>query len=244
MRTSTIIAAALAAPLSTAASAADLAPVAAIAPAASAAPSWTGWYAGLHAGYARSHVSVTDNAADGVDPGPFSYGQNGAIGGGQFGYNYQFGHFVVGGEADVGYMGLSGSGRIGSANAAAHQDLTLDGGMYGDVKARLGYAFGRNLVYATGGWAYFHTNAQQATTNPGYAPTGTGSLNGWTFGGGYEYRLSDALSLKVEYQHFDFGTHGGYQTNVGDPTSPPGYQFLNEHRVTVDAVMAGLNYHF
>lgn len=224
----------------TQASAADMSPVV-----ITAAPiSWAGLYAGLHAGIARSKVSVADNAKDGVNPGPFGYNANGGFGGGQVGYNFQFGNIVTGIEGELGYMGLTGKGRISSASATSHQDLTLDSGLYADLTARLGYAFGSSLIYGKGGWAYFKTNAMQATTNPGYDPTGTGALTGWTLGAGYEYRVSQNVGIKVEYQHFDFGSKGGYQTNVGDFSSPIGYKFTNEHKVRLDTIKVGLNYYF
>lgn len=204
---------------------------------------WTGFYAGLHAGYTHGDVSVKDTNG-GVAPGPFGYNTNGGIGGAQIGYNYQFNRFVVGLETDLGYMGVKGSGRIGSAAATAHQDLTLDSGFYADVTARLGYTIGNGLIYGKGGWAYFDTNAKQATTNPGYEPHGTGALSGWTLGVGYEHRLTQNISVKAEYQHFDFGTAGGNQTNVGDLSSPIGYQFENKTSVKFDTFKVGLNYHF
>jgi outer membrane immunogenic protein len=237
---------ALAAPLS--ANAADLPrpePVYKAAPAPVPALNWTGFYGGLHAGYAWSDVTVTD-LNGGVDPGPFGYSPNGGIGGGQVGYNWQSpgGLWVLGVEADVGYIGLDGKGIIGSANAASHQNLTIDGGLYVDVTGRVGVTFGPAMLYAKGGWAWFDADAQQATTNPGYLSQGTGSFSGWTVGGGLEYMMAHNVSLKVEYQHFDFGSKTGSQTNVGDLSSPIGFQFFNSTDLTVDTVKAGLNYHW
>ena len=207
------------------------------------ANTWTGFYIGAHAGGVWGNASLKDDINDGVTPGPFPYSAAGAFGGGTAGYNLQRGHLVFGVEADAGYMDLSGSRIIGSANAAAHQDVTLDGGLYGDVTGRLGYAFENTLIYGKGGFAFFTGQAKQATTNPGYTPTGTDTFTGWTVGGGAEHFLSPAWSVKAEYLHFDFGTQGGYQTNVGDTTSPIGYRFHNWTSLTADSVKLGLNYH-
>ncbi len=166
------------------------------------------------------------------------------FGGGQIGYNYQFNQFVVGVEGDVGYIGLQGKGIIGSAAADHHQDLTLDSGVYGDITARVGYAFGPALIYAKGGYALFGGSAAQTTTNPGYVTTGTSTFSGWTAGGGVEYLIAQNISVKVEYLHFDFGSKGGYQTDVGDLSSPIGYQFCNETSLRFDTAKVGLNYHF
>jgi outer membrane immunogenic protein len=204
---------------------------------------WTGFYVGAHAGYAAGRAVVTDTNG-GVKPGPFAYSPDGGFGGAQFGYNRQFSSFLIGIEADVAYLGTSGKGVIGSANAASHQDLTLSGGFLGDITGRVGYAFDRFLVYGKGGYAYFDGSAKQQTTNPGYVATGTGAFNGYAVGGGVEYALTQNVSLKAEYLHYDFGTRGGYQTNVGDKTSPLGYQFKNETSLRFDTVKIGANYRF
>ncbi|QAY94965.1 porin family protein [Methylovirgula ligni] len=205
--------------------------------------SWTGFYAGLNAGYVAADVDVRD-VNGGVTPGPFSYHPDGGFGGGQLGYNYQFNQFVVGIEGDVGYIGLQGKGIIGSAAADHHQDLTLDSGVYGDITGRVGYAFGPALIYAKGGYAWFGGSAEQTTTNPGYVTTGTSTFSGWTAGGGVEYLITQNISVKAEYLHFDFGSKGGYQTNVGDDSSPIGYEFWNETSLRFDTVKVGLNYRF
>jgi len=207
---------------------------------------WSGFYAGAHVGGVWGRSVVRDNARDGVDPGPFSYAPSGAFGGGTGGYNWQIQKLVLGIEADLGYMDLSGSGIIGSSHAASHQDLTLDGGLYGDVTGRAGILVSpTTLLYGKGGFAFYDGEAKQATTNPGYAPTGTDTFTGWTAGGGIEHFITPNLSLKVEYLHFDFGSQEGYQTAlVADPPTPAGYKFRNWTDLTADSVKAGIAYHF
>lgn len=208
-------------------------------PAAADGYNWSGVYLGAHAGYSWGNVDVTDTNG-GVLPGPFSYDASGGFGGGTFGANWQTGPVVFGVEADLGYMDLSGAGIIPSSNPAAHQDITLDGGLYGDVTGRLGFAAGRALFYGKGGWAYYDGEANQVTTNPGYKPTATGAFDGWVYGGGMEYMINDCLSMKVEYLHFAFGEQGGAQTSVSDP--PVGFVYNNEHQVDADSIKIGLNY--
>ena len=89
------------------------------------ANTWTGFYIGAHAGGVWGNASLKDDINDGVTPGPFPYSAAGAFGGGTAGYNLQRGHLVFGVEADAGYMDLSGSRIIGSANAGAHQDIFM-----------------------------------------------------------------------------------------------------------------------
>lgn len=235
--------------LISAASAADLAPAPAAynkSPVVAAPPAtnWSGFYAGLSAGYANTDASVLDNINDGVVPGPFGYHEDGFVGGGQLGYNQQFGWIVLGVEGDASYVNLSGGGVIGSAAAVSHQDLSLDSGFLGDITGRVGVAFGGFMPYFKGGYAYYSGSATQTTTNPGYVTTGTGSLNGWVIGGGLEYMLSPNWTIKGEYQHYDFGSNDGYQTNVGDLSSPIGYRFTNSTAIKLDTFKAGVNYRF
>jgi outer membrane immunogenic protein len=212
-------------------------------PAAAEKPfDWTGLYLGGHAGYAWSDVDQRQTNG-GMPPGPFSYTGNGFVGGATAGYNLQAGMFVVGVEGDIGWMDLSGTGRIPSSNPAAHQDISLDAGAYGDITGRLGVAIGKTLIYGKGGWAFYNGEARQKTTNPGFVTHGTDStFTGWTAGGGIEHAISQGLTVKLEYQHFDFGTENGDQTSVSDP--PIGFVYRNSTNVTADSVKAGINFRF
>jgi outer membrane immunogenic protein len=204
---------------------------------------WTGFYVGAHGGGVWGDEKIKDDIKDGVPPGPFPYSASGAFGGGTLGYNVQRAHFVFGVEADIGYMDLHGSTTVASSNPIFHQNVTLDGGAYGDVTGRFGYAFDRTLIYAKGGFAFYDGEGKQATTKPGYSPTGTDTFTGWTAGAGVEHFINPAWSIKAEYLHFDFGTQVGYQTNVSDPGSPLNYRFHNWTTVTADSVKVGVNYH-
>lgn len=226
--------------------AADVIPPPAKAPAVvqvSPAYNWTGFYVGLHGGYAAGDVVVRDTNG-GVNPGPFGYTTNGGFGGGQIGFNWQTANLVLGIEGDIAYLANNGKGIIGSANAAAHQDLTLGNGALADITGRVGYAIGPVLLYAKGGGAWFSGSAGQKTTNPGYETTGTGAFTGWAAGAGAEYKLLQNVSIKAEYLHYDFGSRDGYQTNVGDKSSPIGYKFMNSTTLKFDTVKVGLNYQF
>jgi outer membrane immunogenic protein len=113
--------------------------------------------------------------------------QNGFIGGGQVGYNYQWGpSFVIGIEADMQGAGISGSGMsVGQAGSGApnwtnhgRHDIfftatgvnNIQAGVdwMGTVRGRLGYlVMPTLLVYATGGLSYggVHANVQSQLTN-------------------------------------------------------------------------------
>jgi outer membrane immunogenic protein len=83
--------------------------------------SWTGFYAGVNAGYHFHDNKATTTgtpafvALGPLVPGSLATGKDGFIGGGQIGYNYQFGAVVAGVEADLGpvKMSVGYRGRFG-----------------------------------------------------------------------------------------------------------------------------------
>jgi len=192
--------------------------------------SWGGAFVGLHAGGIWGTQDVKD--LDFFNTGAsYSLNPSGAIAGGQFGYNWQRGRFVLGIELDIGYQGMSGTkldpGSGGSTLSG------LNSGFYGDIVGRLGYATDRYLVYALGGYAL--TNGQAFVNDANLGPSFTGSFDsGWTVGAGAEYRLNPSFSLKAEYKHFDFGTQ-----NVILPGN-----FAYSNALTADSVTFGVNFLF
>jgi outer membrane immunogenic protein len=88
----------------------------------------------------------------------------------------------------------------------------IQSGFYGDVTGRLGYSFDPVLVYAKGGFAFFEGDAfvdnHLGACGPSAGFTSRAKTSGFagsTIGGGLEYRYDPEWSVKVEYQHFDFG---------------------------------------
>jgi outer membrane immunogenic protein len=191
--------------------------------------SWTGFYAGINAGYAWGQSSWSDPAV-GANSGNFNTG--GGLVGGQLGYDWQLGALVLGIETDANWMGVQGS-TAGSGGVCA-----LDGGgqcqtkqtWLGTTRARIGYAFDRWLPYITGGAAYGNIQAVQPTG------TATNTNVGWTVGGGLEYGINRNWSAKIEYLHVDLGTATFMGAASGTPTlSVP---------ATDELVRAGINYHW
>ena len=90
---------------------------------------WTGFYVGANAGYGWGNVNTN------------GFGQvsdlDGFVGGGQIGYNYQMGQFVVGLEADLQAADLSSGDNLGLLNVKTDY--------FGTVRARVGVAFDRFL---------------------------------------------------------------------------------------------------
>lgn len=218
---------------------------------------WTGAYAGAHVGYSWGNLSSKDNEKDWCSAGdkaciakyvgPFDWSADGVFGGGTLGYNYQINSFLVTGiEGDLGYLDLSGAGATASAHASQHQNLSATGGLYADITGRMGILVTpQTLVYGKGGFAFYNGSAAQTTTNPGYSSTPASNFTGWTVGGGVEHYITQNVSLKLEYAHFDFGTQEGNQTAlVKDRDTPKGYEFKNWHSLDADTVKFGISYHF
>lgn len=136
---------------------------------------------------------------------------------------------------------------------------SISSGLYGDLTARVGYANNKALFYVKGGAAFLNVDVDASYTAQhawalddqdevaqfDYSKSET--MWGWTIGAGVEYALNRSLSLKAEYQHFDFGTldmsYEGKQTRWwgAGSTTLTGDSGTD---VTVDAVSVGMNYRF
>jgi opacity protein-like surface antigen len=230
------------------ASAADL-PVKAPPPAPLPTWSWTGFYVGGHLGGAFEYSALQDPF------GPVSFGDKvtttAVLGGGQIGANYQFGQVVVGGEADFSWVNSRGDetcfGLTGGKFYASN--CSVDPSQFSTLTGRLGYAFGRTLVYGKAGAAWEHTDVAMAVNNnPGQhflASTNSYGAWGWTAGAGIEYALTPAWSLMLEYDYLDFGS-----SSVATPYVPgnplPGHPVgpIAGLSSNVQEVKMGINYRF
>src|SRR5918993_1354630 len=196
-----------------AASAADL-PIrsAPPAPVFSAVPvfTWTGFYVGVNAGYGwqdnnDGSVFVPGGTIPGVaGGGTIVYGDDngdGFVGGGQIGYNYQIGSFVLGLEADLQWADLGGNNGTAlvpaAFTAAGFIPAGTAGGIdwFGTVRARAGVAFGQALIYAPGGFAYCGGTDDGGRLRLGHHDD---VRTGWVLGAGVEYAFTNNLTLGVE----------------------------------------------
>ena len=114
-----------------------------VTPSIALADAWTGFYAGIHAGYADGEVSALGLSAS---DDSFAYGL-------QFGYNHQTAsNWVFGGELSYGTAEFSAAGVSGDIDTLR-------------VKFKAGYAFaqGTTLAYGIIGYADLDDGQDNAT---------------------------------------------------------------------------------
>lgn len=159
---------------------------------------WSGIYLGVQGGYSwgRDRLRTASALAPGFATA-LSFDSESGFGGAQAGFNYQSGAIVFGVEADVealdasrGWIGANGSGRIARD-------------WQGSVRARLGYAMDRILVYGTGGAAFTEFDYRFVGTG-GLTDVSTQSRTGWNVGAGVNYAF-DRVVVGTEYRYTDFG---------------------------------------
>ncbi|MGJ5181623.1 outer membrane protein [Bradyrhizobium oligotrophicum] len=162
---------------------------------------WTGFYAGAFAGgahglwtvdfYRNNNHGHAEEGADGVAFGLYG------------GYNYQFANrFVVGAEVDLGKSTASQSNDIFD-NDSSYAKY----GMFGSVRARVGYAFDRLLVFGTLGVGIANlTNNIQKGRNAGEQVVWEDQVKaGLTTGVGVEYAFTNNWVGRGEYVYTDYG---------------------------------------
>lgn len=115
--------------------------------------------------------------------------------GGEVDYDRQFGNLVLGVAGELYYTWYDGKGVGGAPFESRLYD-------YGTLRGKIGYATGRWLFYATGGYAFADLEVKNTLSGLGDRQL----LNGWTAGAGIEYAWNQNMSLRGEIDHMDFGS--------------------------------------
>jgi outer membrane immunogenic protein len=233
---------------------------------------WTGFYIGVNAGGiwpsgSRNATIFDPNAA--IDggfinagfPGGLGSQSAGFIGGGQAGYNWQTGAFVLGVETDFDGSTLSKSfNNVGSpfvgAGALTGDAFTINGKnsltWLGTTRGRVGFVVtpdNRLMIYATGGVAYGGGNSQftvrDNTTGSILSANPGSSRVGWVIGGGVEYAVTNNITIKGEYLYADLGSSNFSTTPNGFATANfPGVVASGKVAWNASIFRAGVNYKF
>lgn len=226
---------------------------------------WTGPYIGIDIG---NRHEKNDGGSYTIDPsspiggsrasGTGTDSWDGVVGDAHLGYNWEASPNLILGIETALYLSNNDRDRQGVSEFGI-SDKHSSQAISADVKARIGYAFNRLMVYGAGGASWMHvrtTNTQgpcgDGKTPAGYTiancssgpytavPYGTENVSsdsrfGWTLGGGAELALSRKISARLGYTHADYGTF---------KFAYPSFNRGTNAKTTTDDVMVGFNFRF
>jgi outer membrane immunogenic protein len=215
---------------------------------------WSGWYVGVSAGAVGGEERVAWSAT--AAP-PNGFNNSGAsdinlsspgrvrttdfIGGGQFGYNFQFQSLVVGAEADLQYTGINVSRSFLSAIFQNPYTQAVQSKWLSTVRGQLGIASQSWLFYATAGLAVGQTDFTDNFLGlHGVGPINSsvnGTRAGWAAGVGAEVIAAQAWSIKLEYLHVDFGSQSDVAQSLVNTSA-----ITHHHSLTEDIARIGVNH--
>jgi len=184
-------------------------------------PEWGGFYIGLHGGYgwARDPMGGSSSSIPSVSPSDIK--SQGAILGGQAGFNWQSGPMLGGLEFDMTWTRVTGAWTATAFDptmtVSVSQTLRDHFDYLGTARARAGFITPQNvLLFLTGGVAWAQTSQENLSASAvvGQFSFTSSSLSpvvrfGWAAGGGVETSLA-AIGLpnwliRAEYLHYDLG---------------------------------------
>jgi outer membrane immunogenic protein len=240
-------AALLVAATSVAANAADMSMPYKAAPVASVY-NWTGFYLGGTAGGGIANSSHLD--ADNFEGGNTKFQEAFGAVGLTAGYNYQFGHTVLGVEGDFNWATIDKSTQFVNNRDLGTTSFNMD--QYATLRGRAGLAFEQTLIYATAGLAFAHV---RNTTSFGDNTFAQASENKWktglAVGAGLEFALSHNWTLKGEYMLMAFANSDATINTVDPGSSDNGLSSCANARPcrmnyseSVQLARIGLNYKF
>ena len=180
---------------------------------------WSGPYAGVGLGYYggvdRVGLSATNRTTGTTVPGGnrnYSLSPRGFAGGVFVGYNWQApdSPFVLGIEGDVygtpakkstrDNVVWGGVGGVDEIRIKAKNDLAWS------VRGRAGFATGPFMPYITGGYAGLSAKTSLTLFDDvGNKRSKTNTYSGWTFGGGLDFMMTQAMVFGAEFRHANYG---------------------------------------
>jgi outer membrane immunogenic protein len=216
-------------------------------------PAWTGFYAGVNAGYSFGNDSYRFPAVGFPDTGSSLTEPNGAVLGGQAGYKWQLGNVVLGVEGDAQWTNQDATncaGPICVVNQVPETDARLVEHRlkwFATVRGRVGWALEGWLFYVTGGGAWAGVREIDSVVIdfiPG-SVVHDATMFGYAAGLGTEVRVAPQVTAKFEYLHLDFGGLTNFSHNTG-AAGNVGFDTMTmtTSRVTDNIVRIGINYQF
>jgi outer membrane immunogenic protein len=215
---------------------------------------WSGAYVGVIGGYGwgeanldgKAYAANSDTVLSSVSE---SFDMNGALVGGQVGYDFDLGNnFVLGVVGDMSWSGVGGEVCVetslnGCDGSPDDSFFSADLSWLGTLRARGGFTSGDMLFYLTGGLAIGEVETSITHVEGLSDPTREDSNThmGWTVGGGAEFKLSEAVSIGAEYLYVDLGSE---EYEYDSPTSGRAADVRGEGDLTLSVVRASLNFRF
>ncbi len=225
----TYIPALVAAAVATSAQAAD--PMVAPVPAAAATYDWSGAYFGAEGGYGWLAGEVPNDLFTGTKTESADGGAAAVFAG----FSHQLDNdIVVGIDGAFGYNWNDNSYTIVSPYPMLNgQSVTFGTEWRASVEGRVGYAFNRLLVFASGGWAATRLEGSFSLTGKSYDEV----MNGWTLGAGIDYALTDNVFARLKASYSDYGSTDIITQATGIPGLP-------DSKLSQASLMAGIGFKF
>jgi outer membrane immunogenic protein len=207
---------------------------------------WTGVYVGAFGGGGFGNHNVNNATGSAVPFADFSanYSSTGGLAGGEVGYLWQSGHYVVGVAGDAFWSGIKGNDAVQFNNGAFPGVGAIDADNLrwgGTIRAVGGIAVDRWLLFFTGGYAY--GNIQHTNTPPG-GPIDQFNVqaNGLTAGAGFSYAITNNIIGKFEYRYYNF--NGYNRPGITATGLTPNGQIPYTTETTYSVVTVGLDFKF
>lgn len=191
---------------------------------------WNGFYVGVNGGYAWQDVGGTFNTNTSLN----AFDLNGAVVGGQVGYNWQSAQLLLGVEFDA--MTLADGGENINAPTTPASVLGADMNYLASVRARLGWAINNWLLFGSVGWGFSEFEFTQNVPATAFAHKLRLDDSGLAYGGGVEWMMTYGVSLRAEYLRYDIGASSALP--AGNPSVNPGDRVAFDN---VDVARAALN---
>jgi opacity protein-like surface antigen len=203
---------------------------------------WNGFYLGANVGAAWARGILTDNAS----VASVTAISSGAIGGGTFGYNWQFApNWIAGIEGTLDGTSIRKTSNMNNAIFLG-TPVSIQGSAetkwISTIAGRIGVAQYNWLFYAKGGagWANDTVSATSVALGAlgwvGGTTSASNTATGWLAGAGIEYGLTQHWTIKAEYDYL-----GLPNWTIGAPFTAG--DSLNVSR-NISMFSTGVNYKF
>lgn len=196
---------------------------------------WSGFYAGVHGGFAGGN----DHSVFDIDPvggalTTIDLGLSGAVAGVQVGVDHQVGAFVLGAEGRMAWTNLSGTNAPAGIGGAIDN---INGKFEASLLGHVGYAFDRFLPYLTAGVSALNYDRQVAI--PPDVSSANSTALGLSIGVGGKFAVNEHVVLFGEYLHTGYGL-----ATTKTPAIPAIFGETIQDTITTDKILVGVNWRF